>query len=335
MRYAHGRLSARSARLAIGWWLTAVAVVGGIGGWWLAGKRSSPEGGTVGARTAAVTPSALPPALREATIAFTGNPGQKGPKEGFLPSSCTAVYGSCVVDRAVSPEKAVCTWSWNGGEAVKVPLSVGQATDKGREVSMTLRSADGKAPLGAGVGEVEVHLEGRRVARGSFVAAEAASEVLAQAVPTAAQTTVTDVKCAHGVGPEGEALAESRTFVGDEKVWVLFKYANATRGTAFVVRWAPAAGDVAPLETAVTAEGESGIGSAWLGAAKGKELPLGGYKASISYGTGGAPLAEATFEVVAEHSSVNAQKAVAGGESRGARPPGDGAVPGKGATKGE
>ena len=38
-----------------------------------------------------------------------------------------------------------------------------------------------------------------------------------------------------------EALAESRRFVGDEKVWVLFKYANATRGTAFVVRWAPAA----------------------------------------------------------------------------------------------
>lgn len=323
MRYARRSLSARSGRIAIGWWVAVAVAAGGIAGGWLAATGNSPQKSGAAATSPAAEVLALPRPMHEAAIAFSSAPGQKGPKEGFLPASCTAVYGSCVLDRAASPNKAVCTWSWNGGKAVKVPLSIGQATAEGREVSMALRGRDGKTPLGAGVGEVEVHVQGRRVARGSFVTAEAASEVLAQAVPSAAQTTVTDVKCAHGVGPKGEALAESRTFVGDEKVWLVFRYSNATKGTAFTVRWAPEAGGAAPLETTVTAEGESGTGSAWIGAARGKKLPIGAYKASITYGTGGATLGEAAFEVVAEHSTQNAAKA-AGSPTKPGGPQGQG-----------
>ena len=161
-----------------------------------------------------------------------------------------------------------------------------------------LRRPRGDAELGPGVGEVELREGGRRVARGSFVTAANAHEVMRQEVPAQDGVRIVSATTARGVDVDGKAEGAAQSFKGDEKVWLVFEYEGAPEGQVLAVRWYCQDHELPAARTEVSTKGASGFGHAWLTAAAGRTLPPASYRVEVlSAGDGQATIAAKEFAV--------------------------------------
>jgi hypothetical protein len=146
------------------------------------------------------------------------------------------------------------------------------------------------------VGEVEVRDGRQTVARGSFVTADGAPQLLAQVVPARGKLTIAGMETVRAKG-QGGARVPARRFTGRERIGALFAFSGADVGAVLQVRWTRD-GEVLPgsgvdLRTRST----SGEASAWL-AAEGDGLPAGAYRVEVREADSGETLAALPFEVV-------------------------------------
>lgn len=234
-----------------------------------------------------------------AVVKFSVDQSEPGATSRLLPADERIVYGFFRLSPGVRLSEVKAEWWWNGRSIGAPPLEAISGPDAGRIVIRATLSAGGEGRvLGPGLGELEATCRGARVARGSFVTAEQAVEILSQAEPPARQTAVRSMVASRGVDGEGQPSGPTSVFNGQEKVWVVFEYEGADAGAAFVVRWYCDNHELAPARRTVNAPGERGFGHAWIAAGPGKRLPAAEYGATVSYGSEAQVLGQCKFRVV-------------------------------------
>ena len=300
------------------WWVAgavaACVMAAAVGHY--AGVGRSP---TVGAASGIVSPESpevqrAAGALGRRAMVFALSEKPPTQAHSLLGAEAKVVYGFLRLPPDVDPGQARAQWWWNGepmGETV-VQLAPEQERS-GRIGRVSLSARDGAASIGSGLGEVEVTFGGKRLARGSFVAAESAAGILAQESPPLARPRVASVVTAGAVDAEGRPVGAKTAFGGDERIWVVFDYENVDAGAAFLVRWYCEDHELPPARSTVRARGRRGVGRAWIEAGGARKLPPAKYRATISYGSESDLLGETDFTVT---SAGGAEAAPATGTHR-------------------
>lgn len=273
----------------------AAAAFAAYGGW-VVGERREPATAEQAAPGPGIDPAAFGHRRTE-QVRFSLEPTAPPVTPPLLSGETRGVYAFFQLPEDVDIADVQAAWWWN---AEKVgPVNLGVLT-RDEEVGVTIRAAlvaPSGAVLGAGVGEFEATHAGVRIARGSFVTAEEATDILAQPEPPARETAVRNLVTALGVDDDGRAHAPAAEFDGDDRIWVVFEYQGADAGAAFVVRWYCEGHELPPARKEIVVPGERGRAHAWLGAGPGGQLPPAEYEVRVSYGAEGKVLGQGRFRV--------------------------------------
>lgn len=283
-------------------WLIAVLVVTACLGAALLGRliaaHRSPAA-EVAPRDALPAGLASPFADRRAqAVVFSAEATPPETDTPLLPSSVEAVYAFFSLPERVNPDELTLMWWWNGGEMAAPPVEV-LDTDQGPALArVTLAPGEGAGPLGPGVGEFEARRGDLRIARGSFVTADEAVDILAQPEPPVVETAIRGIVTARRVGEDGDPEDTSEEFGGDARIWVVFEYEGADPGAVFAVRWYCEGQELTAARREIPIEAARGRGHGWISAGPGEELPPARYEATVSYGPEGVVLGRHSFSVV-------------------------------------
>ena len=245
--------------------------------------------------------SALDPAVfghrRTEEVRFSPHPTPPPTTAPLLSGEARGMYAFFQLPEGIDLADVQAAWWWNGQEREAPTLGV---MEQGEGTAPMVRAALPEptgSSLGAGVGEFEATHAGVRIARGSFVTAEEAVDILAQPTPPTQQTTVRSLVTARGVDEEGRPQDPGAEFDGKDKIWVVFEYRGADAGAAFVVRWYCEGTELPPARKEITVQGEAGTAHAWISAGPDRELPPAEYEVTVSYGPEGRVLGQAKFRV--------------------------------------
>lgn len=278
--------------------LAALCALAAAGGAWLGQQQVGKPGDTVPPTTDnRASTQVEEPLLRNGCVSFGTNPERLEKAPALFPGEATVIHGFFPLPRGVKSSALTAKWWWCG--RAMGPLSVSERRLAGvvDPVGCVEIRAPGGGILGPGLGEVEVTQAGARVARGSFVAALEAVNILSQPAPPSVPTTVKSITTARGVDAAGRAVHPTNRFAGNQKIFVTFEYAGADPGAVFTVRWYCQDHELPPARTTVSVQGDTGIGHAWLAARAPQRLPAASYKVTVAYGLEDKVLAQANFEV--------------------------------------
>jgi hypothetical protein len=272
-------------------------------------------------------PSAPPPPARAPSqptldrFVFGITPALPRSNPELLPAEATTVFGFAPWPAGARREEVQARWSWRGGAFQDAPVTPVRSPDGTLFARVALQQRP-PAPLGPGVGEVELRLRGQRAAHGCFVLAAQAARVLAQQAPPSAQTRVSGLAVGGAVGADGRVVRPQAKFQPLDRIWVSFAYSGADPGASFVVYWYAGDNELRRARKTLTVGAPAGIANAWL-QAHGKGLPPGPYRVSVCYGADPVPLAQADFQVQAASGNAPA----AANPARKATPPSAAAPP--------
>lgn len=293
--------TAAGSHLLVAWLLglLGACVLAGAGGYLAAGPADRDPDARDGAPASPATPSSehAPARLKE-SIAFATSEDQPEESAALLDADSLCIYGFFALPQTPPPAELQALWWWNGEEMGKAEIEdTSCEADRQQRGRVTLKPPAG-GEFGAGVGELEIRHQGRRVVRGSFVTTEKASAILAQDVPPVACPRIASMDMARGIDGEGKPVGATVEFRGDERVWVAFEYADADAGAAFVVRWFCADHELPRARATITAQAQGGTGSAWIQAGGATRLPPAEYKVGVHYGSDEEPLATRLFRIL-------------------------------------
>ena len=276
------------------WWFWAlVAALGAVVGVALAigARPAEPPATAFTVKQPEEAPSGAG-VLRDVRFQITGSHKEA---MDLIPAGVTEV--AAMADLGSGDEGAPVTvkWWW-AGDAQEAPAVERKTSSGGTTVTAVLRLPGDRVPFTPGVGEVEFHKSGERVARGSFVVCADAAEILAQADANARPTVVDSVQTSRGVAADGAPTDPADRFAPNDRVYVVFRYRLAEPGTEFRVNWYAGGAEIGRAQARIVADSPEGWGHAWLHAA-GSGLPSGKYEARVTYGTSAKSLGEASFRV--------------------------------------
>ncbi len=278
---AAGSLWARSATPHRGW------VPGG-----------ATQVGAPAARQEAPAPAPAPGGpMGAGQVRFVADSDARSSQAALLPAEARVIDAFFPLPRGVSARQVAAKWSWNG--KLRGSLPVEETRGRGGEAAggHVRLAAGGAAPLGPGVGEVEVSVGGKTVTRGSFVTAVAGAEICAATAPSLSLPRITALVTAAAVNLQRRTYVPAVRFRGDQRVWVIFRYAGADAGTGLVVDWTVNGMPLRPARTTVTCDQPTDLGLAWLGAKKGGGLPAGSYRVVVAFAGLGTELGHGDFSV--------------------------------------
>ncbi|NSW55735.1 MAG: hypothetical protein HPY44_06980 [Armatimonadetes bacterium] len=276
------------------WWLwTLAAAVGAvIGAGWAMGSRQP---------ASPVNPFPISPTAAAAVnsgglyeVRFRVG-GSKVEAAELVPAGVTEITAQADLGDSGDGAPVTAKWWWTG-DPQEAPRVVRKRSSGRTRVTAVLRLPGDRVPFTPGVGEVEFHRSGERVARGSFVVCADADAILAQADATGRPTVVDQVQTSRAVGADGSPVSPTDRFGPGDRVYVVFRYRLAVPGTEFRVNWYAGGTEIGRAQTRIVAQSAEGWGHAWLSAG-GSGLPAGEYQATVTYGTSPKVMGKTFFRV--------------------------------------
>jgi hypothetical protein len=239
-------------------------------------------------------PLTITPAPGGPRVIFSTSPKPPAVSPDLLPAGLPAIYAFYSLPDMARGEAPTATWRKDGKPLAGAASRLEADPERSGYGMIVFAPPGGK--LAPGIYEVAMRTP-QRTFEASFVAAEAAAEILARPAPAEAVLTIAQSGTARGVGAQGEMKQPANAFGPPDKIYFAMRYAGAEPGTSVTVRWWGGQTELTQARQEVTLPAAAGWAHAWMQAQSPRGLPQGGYKVTAVVSGRAQELATAEFTI--------------------------------------